>query len=176
MVLVLILGLALAGLGGTLVTRALGSRIGIGMLASRIDDYGFSGHAPEDLHARPAPQALFENVAEGAGRFLAEHSRSIRISALRQDLLRAGLHQMTPYKLLGYQAFSALILPLLLIWLGSAAGYGIPTLVLGVLIAISAGWVLPHTLVRRRGRLRLQEIDDQLPDQIDLLVVTVEAG
>ena len=38
------------------------------------------------------------------------------------------------------------------------------------------GWILPHTLVRRRGRLRLREIDDQLPDLIDLLVVTVEAG
>jgi tight adherence protein C len=176
MVLMLILGIALAGLGGTLVTRALGGRLGAGMLATRINDYGFSGRAPQDLQARPAPQALFENVAEGAGRFLAEHSRSIRISALRQDLLRAGLHRMTPYKLLGYQAFSAMILPLFLIWLGSAAGYGIPTLVLGVLVAIAAGWVLPHALVRRRGRLRLQEIDDQLPDLIDLLVVTVEAG
>jgi tight adherence protein C len=36
--------------------------------------------------------------------------------------------------------------------------------------------VLPHAIVRRRGRLRLVEIDDALPDLIDLLVVTVEAG
>jgi tight adherence protein C len=177
MVLLLILGLAFAALGGTLVARAAGGRIGMAILVNRIGDYGFGGRAPEDLQARPpAPQALLENIAETAGRFLAEHSRSIRLSALRQDLLRAGLHRMTPYKLLGYQAFSALILPLLLIWLGSAAGYGAVLLTLGVLIAIAAGWVLPHALVRRRGRLRLQEIDDQLPDLIDLLVVTVEAG
>jgi tight adherence protein C len=177
MILFLILGLALAAAGGTLVARAAGGRIGMALLVNRIGDYGFGRRAPEDLQARPAaPQALLESIAETAGRFVAEHSRSIRLSALRQDLLRAGLHRMTPYKLLGYQAFSALILPLFLIWLGSAAGYGVVLLALGVLIAIAAGWVLPHALVRRRGRLRLQEIDDQLPDLIDLLVVTVEAG
>jgi tight adherence protein C len=177
MILFLILGLALAAAGGTLVARAAGGRIGMALLVNRIGDYGFGRRAPEDLQARPAaPQALLESIAETAGRFVAEHSRSIRLSALRQDLLRAGLHRMTPYKLLGYQAFSALILPLFLIWLGSAAGYGAVLLALGVLIAIAAGWVLPHALVRRRGRLRLQEIDDQLPDLIDLLVVTVEAG
>jgi tight adherence protein C len=175
-VIVLILGLALAGLSATLVARALGVRLGIAVLARRIDDYGFSGRRTESRVAQPAPQALLESIAEAAGRFLAGHSRSIRVSTLRQDLLRAGLHGMTPYRLLGYQAFSALILPLLAIWLGSAAGYGIPLLVLGSLIAIAAGWVLPHALVRRRGRIRLQEIDDQLPDLIDLLVVTVEAG
>ena len=167
MVLVLILGLALAAVGGTLVARAVGGLLGIGVLVNRINDYGFTGRAPEDLQARPAPQRLLEGLAESAGRIVAEHSRSIRLSALRQDLLRAGLHRMTPYKLLGYQAFSALLLPLLLIWLGSAAGYGVATLVLGAFVAIAGGWVLPHALVRRRGRLRLQEIDDQLPDLID---------
>jgi tight adherence protein C len=177
MILFLILGLALAVAGVTLVARAaVGLRFGVAILAARIGDYGFTGRTPEALQARPAPQALFESIAERIGRFLAEHSRSIRISALRQDLLRAGLHRMTPYKLLGYQGFTALILPLLGIWLGSAAGYGVPTLVLGTLIGIAAGWVLPHALVRRRGRHRLEEIDDQLPDLIDLLVVTVEAG
>jgi tight adherence protein C len=177
MVLFLISGLALAGVGVTLVARALaGVQFGLPVLATRIRDYGFTGHSTEDPGAQQAPQAVFESLAESVGRFLAQHSRSIRISALRQDLLRAGLHRMTPYRLLGYQGFAALMLPLLLVWLASAAGYGFPVLVLGALIAIAAGWVLPHAIVRRRGRLRLQELDDQLPDLIDLLVVTVEAG
>jgi tight adherence protein C len=177
MVLFLISGIALAGVGVTLVARALaGVQFGLPVLATRIREYGFTGHSPEDPGAQQAPQAVFESLAESVGRFLAQHSRSIRISALRQDLLRAGLHRMTPYRLLGYQGFAALMLPLLLVWLASAAGYGFPVLVLGALIAIAAGWVLPHAIVRRRGRLRLQELDDQLPDLIDLLVVTVEAG
>ena len=38
------------------------------------------------------------------------------------------------------------------------------------------GWMLPLIIVRRKGRLRLQEIDRRLPDLIDLLCVMVEAG
>jgi tight adherence protein C len=175
-VILLLIGLAFAVFGVALVARALGGGDNGGaLMSSRIGDYGFSRPAPEGS-AVPSPQAFLENLAEAAGRRLAKRSRSIRISALRQDLLRAGMHQMTPYKLLGYQAFSALIVPLLVIWLGGAAGYGVPVIVLGALVGVTAGWVLPHMLVRRRGRLRLREIDDQLPDLIDLLVVTVEAG
>jgi len=36
--------------------------------------------------------------------------------------------------------------------------------------------MLPMTVVRRKGRLRLMEIDRRLPDLIDLLCVMVEAG
>jgi tight adherence protein C len=174
-ILLLILGLALAACGVALVARAFGGGEVGTLLSSRIADYGFAKSAA-DAPGAPSPKALLANLAEGAGRLLAERSRSIRISALRQDLLRAGMHQTTPYKLLGYQAFSALIVPLLVIWLGGTAGYGPAPIVLGALFGIAAGWVLPHALVRRRGRLRLVEIDNQLPDLIDLLVVTVEAG
>ena len=174
MVILLLIGLLLAVSGVTLLARALGGGKDGGLLSSRIADYGFAKQ-PSDATV-PSPQAFFANLAEGAGRRLADRSRSIRVSALRQDLLRAGLHTMTPYRLLGYQAFSALIVPLLVIWLGGAAGYGVGVIVLGALFGLAAGWVLPHALVRRRGRLRLREIDDQLPDLIDLLVVTVEAG
>jgi tight adherence protein C len=178
-VVLLILVVALTAVSVMLMVRALGSvSLGGGVVSRRIREYGFSTGAQrrEAIEARPTPKALVGSIAETVGRLLAERSRSIRISSIRQDLLRAGLHQVTPYKLLGYQGFSALILPALVIWLGSASGYGIPLLVLATLLALAAGWVLPHAIVRRRGRLRLVEIDDALPDLIDLLVVTVEAG
>ncbi len=38
------------------------------------------------------------------------------------------------------------------------------------------GWMLPLVIIRRKARMRLQVIDRRLPDLIDLLVVTVEAG
>jgi tight adherence protein C len=161
-----------------LMVRALGGvSLGGGTVSRRIREYGFTTSTQRrEIEARPTPKALVGSIAETVGRLLAERSRSIRISSIRQDLLRAGLHNVTAYKLLGYQGFSALILPALAIWLGSAGGYGVPTLVLATLLALAAGWVLPHAIVRRRGRLRLVEIDDALPDLIDLLVVTVEAG
>jgi tight adherence protein C len=173
LILLLVIGFVLAAGGITLVLRALVGDVSHESTVRRIAAYGYSHRrAAEPVASRLALAGL----AEAAGRLVAERSRSIRISALRQDLLRAGLHQMTPYKLLGYQAFSALLLPVLAVWLASAAGYSPGVLVFAAILGMVVGWVLPHTLVRRRGRLRLEEIDHQLPDMIDLLVVTVEAG
>ncbi len=47
---------------------------------------------------------------------------------------------------------------------------------LGIPCAAVAGWVAPMTIVRRRARRRSDAIDYDLPNLIDLLVVTVEAG
>ena len=38
------------------------------------------------------------------------------------------------------------------------------------------GWTLPMTIVRRKARFRLSRIDYELPELVDLLVVTVESG
>ena len=44
--------------------------------------------------------------------------------------------------------------------------------IFGVII----GWMLPLVIVRRQIRLRHERIENELPDLIDLLVVTIEAG
>jgi tight adherence protein C len=43
-------------------------------------------------------------------------------------------------------------------------------------VAAAIGWQLPSTAVRRRGRKRLEEIDAELPELIDLMIATVESG
>ena len=47
---------------------------------------------------------------------------------------------------------------------------------LGAFIGLILGWIGPSFYVHRRARLRLQSIDEGLPNMIDLLVVTLEAG
>ena len=44
------------------------------------------------------------------------------------------------------------------------------------IVGAIVGWVGPKLVVARRVRQRLQQIDDGLPELIDLLVVTLEAG
>ncbi len=39
-----------------------------------------------------------------------------------------------------------------------------------------AGWQLPAFVIRKRGSARLDDIERQLPELIDLLIATVEAG
>jgi tight adherence protein C len=38
------------------------------------------------------------------------------------------------------------------------------------------GWYLPYVVVKRRARIRIEEIDREVPELVDLLVTTVEAG
>ena len=38
------------------------------------------------------------------------------------------------------------------------------------------GWYLPYVRVQRRARLRLEQIDREVPELVDLLVTTVEGG
>jgi tight adherence protein C len=48
--------------------------------------------------------------------------------------------------------------------------------ILLVVMTAAMGWQLPGIMVHRRGKTRLEEIDRQLPDVIDLLIATIEAG
>ena len=50
------------------------------------------------------------------------------------------------------------------------------SLVLGAVALGVLGWMLPVTIIKRRGRQRTEQIDYELPELIDLLVVTLEAG
>ena len=58
---------------------------------------------------------------------------------------------------------------------GGAIGTVTATVLLCVALAVS-GYVLPGALLDRRARARRERVDDALPDALDLLAVTVEAG
>ena len=58
---------------------------------------------------------------------------------------------------------------------GGAIGTVTATVLLCVALAVS-GYVLPGALLDRRARARRERVEDALPDALDLLAVTVEAG
>jgi tight adherence protein C len=94
---------------------------------------------------------------------------------LRQELVSAGMYRTSPRALLGYRVLAAVLFPALVLWVGSGAAS--PVLVgLAAAASIVGGWMLPLTIVRRRARLRNKKVDREVPELIDLLVVTVEAG
>ena len=76
--------------------------------------------------------------------------------------MTAGMYNTSPRLLLGYRVLAAMVMPvgawLLLGASEHAADHD------DHLLTIPAGWMLPMTVVRRRGRLRLMEIDRRLPD------------
>ncbi len=98
------------------------------------------------------------------------------IPALRDRLRAAGLGQVTPTSFLaakGALAGVAFLLGLLMLVAGS-----LPPL-MGVAIALGGGWtalLLPDYWLTLRFRARKEEMLVQMPDVLDLMTVSVEAG
>ena len=176
MTLLLIIGIVLAGLAvGMLVSGVARSSGTSSVLPRRIQTYGFTRRSAEDEDAGGVRERL-DDVATKMGAVFASRSAGRGTERIRKDLISAGLYNVTIGKFFGYRILCAVGIPLLWIWFAATAGVTVPLAVLCTILIGVVGWVLPATLVRKRAQQRLDEIDYQLPELIDLLVVTVEAG
>ena len=175
MLLLLLMVFVLAGASAALVARAaVMPRLRASETLGRIGSYGFASRPGENggaSAARTALDRLATSVGGVAGRF-----GGFREASLRRSLVAAGIYGLAPRKFLGYRILSALCAPAAWIWLTSTAGFGGLLAVVGTLIALLMGWRAPMMIVQRRTRERSAKIDYELPNLIDLLVVTVEAG
>jgi tight adherence protein C len=138
-----------------------------------IDRYGASSVALPDEETRRSVFSRFESLANRLGD-LAARMGWLREEELRTLLRTAGFFKLAPRTFLGYRVLAGVGLPGL--WLWTAAGGSLLRTLAGFAFSIAFGWKGPLVYVRRRSRLRLEEIDDQMPELIDLLVTTVEAG
>jgi tight adherence protein C len=170
-----VLGVLLLGAGVTILFVNLRKATGVATL-DQIGTYGYvaeaAGGSEVDAPSRRPLDSLAGRLGDIVGRRLSRFSEA----EVREKLIAAGMYGTTPRKLLGYQVMLAISLPVFALWtvpiLGGSA-------IVTVLAAISAGvfgWFAPMGYVDRMTRLRFQKIDRQMPDMIDLLVVTIEAG
>jgi tight adherence protein C len=90
--------------------------------------------------------------------------------------MAAGLYLTPPKRFLGYQVLSTVTFPAAWVWLAGTMQLSFVVFWLGVPLAVLVGWRAPLIVIDRRARGRLEEIDYSLPELIDILVVTVEAG
>jgi tight adherence protein C len=119
-----------------------------------------------------APRSGVPDLAGRIGGLVVRRLGRVSESDLRAELMAAGMYGVSPRTLLGYRVLAAIGFPALILLLGSASGLAVVL----ALAMIGLGWMLPLTIVRRRARRRIDQIDRALPDLVDLLVVTVEAG
>jgi tight adherence protein C len=98
------------------------------------------------------------------------------VESIRLKLLAAGLgRQITPTALLAAKAALAVLGLVFGLLLGAALG-GAGTAILFALIFGAGGFVAPDTVVSAKARTRRERIRGELPDALDLLAVSVEAG
>ena len=177
MIVILLGGLLLAGAAVTLATRALAMpRARAAETLGQIDAYGFTGRKTESAKSGGTVQPALDRLAYALGGTIAKRLGGLREEKLRAELVAAGMYGTTPRKFLGYRILCAVGVPAVWLWSASAAGYPGALTGLGLIFALAVGWVAPMTLVRKRAQRRFEKIDYELPELIDLLVVTVEAG
>lgn len=174
--LLFLIGLLLLGTTTALAVRALAMpRLRAQETVAKIGDYGFAAGAAE------APQegslvGAFDGLASVVGTaFSLRRGENGAVNA-RKLLMAAGMYNVDPRRLVGYQLLSAGGFLALWLWLWASAGLSPLLAIVGCVGGTLVGFKAPMILVGRRARMRIQEIEYDLPELIDLLVVAVEAG
>jgi tight adherence protein C len=174
---VALIGLFLLAVAVTMVIRALTSPAGPSTeTLEQISAYGFAGTLPTSTEEGPGLRVRVGDFAGSTGRWLGQRFSRLRGKNYRARLIAAGMYTTTPERLLGTQFLAALGLAVLWLLLTGVGGAQAWLVVLGTIGAAVLGWVLPTFIVDSRARKRRDQVERGLPDLIDLLVVTLEAG
>jgi tight adherence protein C len=172
MTLLLFAGLVLAGLSAVLWLRTLtfaGARRREAL--AHISAYGFDSAAREEA-VRRGPRELGAAAATAVGGRLVRRIGPERERELRSVLDSAGFYRTSAATFLGFRALGAAVLPALSLAVAGVSARSI----LGAMFMAGFGWVMPKFLVQRRATNRLAAVDREVPELVDLLVTTVEAG
>jgi tight adherence protein C len=173
-ILTVLVALALGGAAVALGLRAIAMpRIAA---AARIADMQAYGFTDESVPEVAGERRLVEAAATVVGRFASRVSSRFKEAEIRNQLMAAGLYTTAPMTFLGYRVLGTGLAFTTMLWLVSAGDTTGPKVIFFPLLAGAAGWVLPMTIVRRRAERRVEQVETDLPELIDLLVVTVEAG
>ena len=174
MILVLILGLVLLAGAVTLILQ--GWRFSQARTAESIEQIGSYGFSAEPNIEVEEPQGSFlQRLADQIGG-LAPSAVKGGEGGIKKKLIAAGLYETSPRMVIGYRILLGLALPIAWLWFSISSGVTSTMVFLGTIFFAVVGWILPMLMLDRRARERTDAIDYELPELIDLLVVTLEAG
>ena len=176
MTIFLLSGLALTGFAAVLVLRSVSlGRARQRATLAQIGAYGFRSSAPAAAEPRNL-RSLVHGMASVAGGLLVARLDDERERQLRRQLDSAGLYLTSVATFLGYRVLAAAAPAIGIPLLTTAGGsLSLRAVLAGALLAV-AGWFVPHYVMKRRARSRLEQVDREVPELVDLLVTTVEAG
>jgi len=176
MTLIALGALVLFGLGVALTLRALllprleaADRIG------QVQVYGYvAAPAPDERAEGPSG---IRALAAGLGAAVVKrYPARLSEDDARRRLTAAGIYTVPPLAFIGARAIAAVATPAMILFLGSTFGAALAVLLCATVIGVLLGWRVPDIALERRAKARLIEIDRDMPELVDLLIVTIEAG
>ncbi len=174
--LIAVAGVLLLGAGVMILVVNLSKPRGSSATIDQIQTYGYVAETTGGSETDSAARRPIDSIANRVGDWVARRSGRFGEEKIRDKLVSAGMYGTTPRKVLGYQVLGAIAFSLVVLWLIPAMG---GSLIFAVVLAVAAGaggWFAPTYYVELKRRERMEKIDKQMPDMIDLLVVTIEAG
>lgn len=176
MILVLILAALLAGLAVALVVRAMtAGRVRNQELLAQVGSYGFAAQ-PEAAAQGASREGALTRLATWIGEHFEDRLDDRRRERIRSQLNAAGLYRTTVTRWVGYRILLGIGLPLGLLLLFGFAGRLTSAALVLVLVSAAVGVMGPGFYIDSKIGTRTSKIDYEIPELVDLLVTTVEAG
>lgn len=169
-------GVLLLGAGIMILVVNLGKSRGAAGTIDQIQTYGYVAEAAGGSEVDARGRRPLDSIAGRLGDIVARRTSRFGEDKVREKLISAGMYGTTPRKILGYQVMCAIAFSLLTLWLVPAMGGSIVLAIVAAVGVGAAAWYAPVYYVELKRRSRMEKVDKQLPDMIDLLVVTIEAG
>ncbi|TML00787.1 MAG: hypothetical protein E6G41_17420, partial [Actinobacteria bacterium] len=166
-----LLAILLIGAAAALVLRAVMlPRVRTVRALEQIQEYGFM----------TGDRALVEeerrSLVEALGGVIAPRLGKARVASIRRNLLGAGLHSTSVERYLGWYAVSVVAVPLVMFWFATTTSAKPALAFFEVAMGVLIGVMVPMAALNRRARMRLDQIDSEIPELVDLLLVGVEGG
>jgi tight adherence protein C len=174
--LVVVMGVGVVGL----IVAGLASSSSSDEVALRLEEFG-SRSAPVTLEeielSQPFSQRVIKPILEGLAGFVTRFAPANAIEGAAHQLELAGRpYNWGPTEYFGVRALTSLMLAVFGFLLLTVSGRPLPMRLLGTLIGLAIGYLLPALWLRSRIRRRQDEVIKALPDALDLLTICVEAG
>ena len=175
-----VIGVLLIAVAAGLLLRAfMLSRLKTSAQLREIDTYGFNAAAVEaPAPVAPSPRSALRGslngVAERVGRRV--RGEGWRAPVDGRSLRAASVYGITAEAFHGYRVMASVALPALLFVPALLSGSLNFSRVVLTLVAGGLAWMGPAVFVRTRAQRRMDEVDRTLPELIDVLIATMEAG
>ncbi len=177
MILVLILGAVLAGIAVALAVRALVATVRPrAQPLAQVAAYGFAAPARHGEAPRPTLGELLSRLATWLGKKFEAQLNQDRRARARLLLNSAGFYRTSVTRYVGYRVICVVGIPLAFVFLFALTGSFGGQAIVALIALVGVGWIGPSFFLQRRATERTRKIDYEMPELVDLLVTTVEAG
>lgn len=132
---------------------------------------------PDDEMSKPFFERIIRPILEVLAASIGKATLAKKKVGLQKKLTMAGNPaNLTPGEVLVIQYVFTLGFPICILLFALPLNWSFSVIIFGMMIGACAGFVLPGYYLKVRATQRSVEIQDNLPDVLDLLTVSVEAG